>query len=302
MLQEQKPKKMIRKKTKVAPIVRTPKHNKKKKKQIEEKIVAVTLPPPSMPPTLQKQHVKLLPPIDTSLSWNHSILSNSDNMHMIVRSPSALSPSLNHYFSENANMYQYTTTVPSLTKLQQQEMFTVCENSSAYESSEDTGVGGLSETELIGAPDCIGILLFDFLLDFRGFNVLVFLFSIAEIPLGDARLLEEHDLNNVLNQLPEDAFNDLFEGKFIHNIFQSICHFNCFFCFHFYLVQQNDHYEPTQKEQDELARALEEVDEQVKSLEQMTGSTDFLDNFLGVDDEILTTTSVKNDIRGLVHT
>lgn len=78
-------------------------------------------------------------------------------------------------------------------------------------------------------------------------------------------------------------------------------------------VQQHDHYEPTQKEQDELARALEEVDEQVKSLEQMTSSSDFLDNFLDVDDEILvdgsdicdevlTTSSVKNDIRGLVHT
>lgn len=76
---------------------------------------------------------------------------------MIMRSPTTMSPSMNHYLSENANMYQYATTVPSLTKLQQQEMFTVCENSSAYESSEDTGVGGLSETELIGAPDGIGI-------------------------------------------------------------------------------------------------------------------------------------------------
>lgn len=34
-----------------------------------------------------------------------------------------------------------------------------------------------------------------------------------EIPLGDARLLEEHDLTNVLNQIPVDAFNDLFQGK-----------------------------------------------------------------------------------------
>lgn len=31
--------------------------------------------------------------------------------------------------------------------------------------------------------------------------------------LGDTRLLEEHDLNNVLNQLPEDAFNEFFEGN-----------------------------------------------------------------------------------------
>lgn len=76
-------------------------------------------------------------------------------------------------------------------------------------------------------------------------------------------------------------------------------------------VQQNDHYEPSQKEQDELARALEEVDEQVKSLEQMTGSTDFLNNFLNdeilVDSndicaDVLTTSSIKNEIRGLVQT
>lgn len=61
-----------------------------------------------------------------------------------------------------------------------------------------------------------------------------------------------------------------------------------------YAVQQSDHYEPTQKEQDELARALEEVDQQVKSLEQCVsggGATHFLDSFLDVDDEILVETS-----------
>lgn len=87
------------------------------------------------------------------------------------------------------------------------------------------------------------------------------------------------------------------------------CSFFCGCCF-VISVQQSDHYEPSQKEQDELARALEEVDEQVKSLEQMTGSSDFLGNFL--DDEILVddavicndvlNASVKNEIRGLVHT
>lgn len=163
MLQEQKPKKIIRKKTKPVPIVRTPKRNKKKKKQIDEKPVSMALPspPPTSTPTstLQKKQQKLSPPIDTNLSWNHNILSHSDTMHMIMRSPAEMSPSMNHYLSENTNMYQYTTAVPSLTKLQQQEMFTVCENSSAYESSEDTGVGGLSETELIGAPDGIGLFL-----------------------------------------------------------------------------------------------------------------------------------------------
>ena len=41
-----------------------------------------------------------------------------------------------------------------------------------------------------------------------------------ELPLDTAdlanqasRLLEEHDLTNVLNQIPADAFNDLFTGK-----------------------------------------------------------------------------------------
>lgn len=33
-----------------------------------------------------------------------------------------------------------------------------------------------------------------------------------EIALGDTRLLEESELNNVLNQFPEDAFNELFSG------------------------------------------------------------------------------------------
>lgn len=130
-----------------------------------------------------------------------------------------------------------------------------------------------------------------------------------EIPLGDARLLEEHDITNVLEQLPEDAFNDLFEGKtssFIREITYEISSENLL------SGQQNDHYEPTQKEQDELARALEEADQQVKSLKQITGS-DFLDSFLDVGDEIfvdnsdicadvLTAAPVKNDIRGLVHT
>lgn len=36
-----------------------------------------------------------------------------------------------------------------------QELYTLCENSSAYESSEDTGIGGLSESEqqLMGVHD-----------------------------------------------------------------------------------------------------------------------------------------------------
>lgn len=39
---------------------------------------------------------------------------------------------------------------------------------------------------------------------------------VEAIPLGDTKLLE-HDLANVLNQLPEDAFNELFTaGKWAY--------------------------------------------------------------------------------------
>lgn len=44
---------------------------------------------------------------------------------------------------------------------------------------------------------------------------IIILLSQTEIPLGETRLLEEHDLTNVLNQLPEDAFNEFFEGNFL---------------------------------------------------------------------------------------
>lgn len=170
MLQEQKPKKIVRKKSKAVPITRTPKRNKRKKKENDEKAVpSPPLPPPLAPPIVvmppkqskQKQSPKFPPPIDTNLSWNHSILSHADTMQMILRSPDTMSPSINHYLSDDANMYQFATNVPTLTsKLQHPEMFTVCENSSAYESSEDTGVGGLSENELMGVPDGIGSFVY----------------------------------------------------------------------------------------------------------------------------------------------
>lgn len=61
-----------------------------------------------------------------------------------------------------------------------QDLLNICENSSAYASSEDTGVGGLSESELMTAQDVI-----------------------EEIPF------EIGNLNNVLSHLPADAFNEL---------------------------------------------------------------------------------------------
>lgn len=152
-----------------------------------------------------------------------------------------------------------------------QDLLNICENSSAYASSEDTGVGGLSESELMAAQDVI-----------------------EEIPF------EIGNLNNVLSQLPPDAFNEL-------------------------LFSEQDGqnggppFESTREEEEDLERALEAVGEHVKSLEDMTVESanlfgDFLDN---VDDEMLDGSDIcsdasqmlvvqspggPNDIRGLVHT
>lgn len=38
-------------------------------------------------------------------------------------------------------------------------------------------------------------------------------FDPVELAQQATRLLEEHDLTNVLNQIPADAFNDLFTGE-----------------------------------------------------------------------------------------
>lgn len=93
-----------------------------------------------------------------------------------------------------------------------QDLLNICENSSAYASSEDTGVGGLSESELMAAQDVIG--------EWSGrrkrvgiqvdFDEYLF-YSLEEIPF------EIGNLNNVLSQLPADAFNELlFSGEYLN--------------------------------------------------------------------------------------
>ncbi|XP_052889582.1 uncharacterized protein LOC128297905 [Anopheles moucheti] len=64
-----------------------------------------------------------------------------------------------------------------------QDLLTICENSSAYASSEDTGVGGLSESELLTTQDVIEEI----------------------IPFEFSNLLHP----NVLSHLPPDALNEL---------------------------------------------------------------------------------------------
>lgn len=69
-----------------------------------------------------------------------------------------------------------------------------------------------------------------------------------------SRLLEEHELTNVLNQIPADAFNDLFTED------------------------KNGEYEPTREETEELERALEAVDKDVKSLEKLSQTQGLLES------------------------
>lgn len=49
--------------------------------------------------------------------------------------------------------HHVNTSMASTENMLSHHMFGICENSSAYASSEDTGLGGLSESELIGAND-----------------------------------------------------------------------------------------------------------------------------------------------------
>ncbi|KAI9584898.1 uncharacterized protein LOC119634678 [Glossina fuscipes] len=145
-----------------------------------------------------------------------------------------------NYFNTNSNSnftssgMGSTTSLPTADDFISQDMLSMCENSSA--SSEDTGLGGLSDPELmLGTgtdPD--------------------------DIPLGDAPLLEEHDLANVLNSLPEDAFKELFTT--VH-----------------------------QDESDEIERAIEIADKNLKTLQQTIGSG--LGDFLNFGDDILADTT-----------
>lgn len=155
MLQEQKPKKPIRKKSKPSAMTRPPKRNKKKKKT-----PAVPIPPPapiSAPIVKHELQPPPPPPIEHIPSpldiFHHDTILDSEPVQLMSKTATSLMS--NHYLSDNSTIYHFTQA--DLANLQEQELFTVCENSSAYESSEDTGVGGLSESELMNASDGIGM-------------------------------------------------------------------------------------------------------------------------------------------------
>lgn len=79
-----------------------------------------------------------------------------------------------------------------------------------------------------------------------------------KVELGDHEVFAsldaaEHDFGNVLNNLPPDAFNDLF------------------------IESRNGEYEPSREEEEELERALEAVDKDVRTLERLGQSHGLLE-------------------------
>lgn len=159
MAQEHKPKKTMRKKAiKPAPPVRTPKRYKKKKKSAEGMDCAAPIQALSeLEPTLMRASPKLFSSSLMNVSWSQK--AKPEPIDAMPKSVVNIPPSLSDYFVDSPSKYHFSPVAPNLTSLSQQEMFTVCENSSAYESSEDTGVGGLSESELMGASDGIGLFI-----------------------------------------------------------------------------------------------------------------------------------------------
>lgn len=160
MLQEQKPKKAVRKKPKISAMTRPPKRNKRKKKSTPSPPSPQPKPnptPASLPiPVPHKQPIQhaQIQPIPSSMDlYHHDTVMHDESVELMSKIPPSICMT-NQYLNDNAAIYQFAQT--GLNNLTQQELFTVCENSSAYESSEDTGVGGLSESELMGASDGIG--------------------------------------------------------------------------------------------------------------------------------------------------
>ncbi|XP_044729140.1 INO80 complex subunit D-B isoform X2 [Chrysoperla carnea] len=138
----------------------------------------------------------------------------------------------------------------------------VAETSSACDSSDDLGLSNpLAESTELSTPNHFGG-------DEPDDDMVAQVLGVGEeLPLelaGPAealvnqasRLLEETDLTNVFNQIPPDAFNDLFA------------------------IDRNGVYEPTREETEELERALEAVNQDVKSLEKMSQTQGILDSLL----------------------
>lgn len=103
-----------------------------------------------------KQAVKQNIPPTINVVWNQELFRKGENPQIISAKSTALVTSVNKYLPDNVMVYQLSNAVPHASKIKFQNIISVGENSSAYESSEDTGVGELSESELMTAQDGIG--------------------------------------------------------------------------------------------------------------------------------------------------
>lgn len=91
--------------------------------------------------------------------WNQDLFrkhNGGETAQIISAKSPALMTSMTH-LPDNVMVYQLSNSMPNAKKIKIQNIISVGENSSAYESSEDTGVGELSESELMTAQDGIGM-------------------------------------------------------------------------------------------------------------------------------------------------
>jgi len=178
-----KPKKyqIARKRTKQSPMIRPLKRSGKNQKRKLTVPAKPSIPAhrPTMiihPNDIQKQSAVKIQPQQLhhhqQLPQRQEIV--ADNNQFIHQNSGNVFASSQSTFSESHHM----------TDLIQQDLMTICENS--YESSEDTGVGGLSESELI-SHDVIGSFDME---------------SCAE-------------LTKVLSSLPTNTLDDLLTGEFV---------------------------------------------------------------------------------------
>lgn len=132
-------------------MTRSPKRNKKKRKLPQQKHVQI----------VSSSSVDHLLSNDSSTRSDSMQMFSSAQTQQLVKLPQHKHSQPHHEYLRQQPPKHIQREIQVISA--SNDMFTtVCENSSAYESSEDTGVGGLSETELIGVPDGILFLLLHF--------------------------------------------------------------------------------------------------------------------------------------------
>lgn len=173
-------------KTKVNETVRQPKRNKKKKRRNQlGDTTTQSFPKQQLKAIGQLNAATVKQQNQTTAStinvvWNQDLFRNGENAPAILsaKTPSLVT-SVNKYRTDNVMVYELSNSVnPNVSKIKIQNIVSMGsggvgggENSSAYESSEDTGVGELSESELITAQDGIGRLRILKVLCFATFSI-----------------------------------------------------------------------------------------------------------------------------------